>query len=131
MIEQLLLVDPGVWQAQGVLSQVELECHSLAARYHIDAPRHPADDVIRASNDAKNPELPQIFVNIRTIKHGNANRVETEAPAICAPKPYSRLMKELETHVRLCPEQYGWIHKRFKGRPEPYPDIYQTQKQSA
>ena len=37
----------------------------------------------------------------------------------------TRLMKELETYVRRCPEQYGWIHKRFKGRPEPYPDIYQ------
>ncbi len=42
----------------------------------------------------------------------------------------ARLMKELETYVRQCPEQYCWIHKRFKGRPEPYPDIYQTQKQS-
>ena len=37
----------------------------------------------------------------------------------------TRLMKELETYVRRCPEQYGWIHKRFKGRPEPYPDLYQ------
>ncbi|MEE8093368.1 MAG: lipid A biosynthesis lauroyl acyltransferase [Gammaproteobacteria bacterium] len=36
----------------------------------------------------------------------------------------TRLMKELETYVRQCPEQYCWIHKRFKGRPEPYPDIY-------
>jgi KDO2-lipid IV(A) lauroyltransferase len=42
----------------------------------------------------------------------------------------TRLMKELETYVRQCPEQYCWIHKRFKGRPEPYPDIYKTQKQS-
>jgi hypothetical protein len=55
----------------------------------------------RSSNDAENPELPQIFVNIRTIKHGNANRVETEAPAICAPKPYSRLMKELVSQIPL------------------------------
>ncbi len=40
----------------------------------------------------------------------------------------TRLMKELETYVRQCPEQYCWIHKRFKGRPEPYPDIYNKQK---
>jgi hypothetical protein len=53
----------------------------------------------RASNDAELPELPQIFVNIRTIKHGNSNRVETEAPAILAPKPYSRLMKELVSQI--------------------------------
>lgn len=55
----------------------------------------------RSSNDAENPELPQVFVNIRTIKHGNAHRVETEAPAICAPKPYSRLMKELVSQIPL------------------------------
>jgi hypothetical protein len=53
----------------------------------------------RASNDAELPELPQIFVNIRTIKHGNSNRVETEALAILAPKPYSRLMKELVSQI--------------------------------
>jgi KDO2-lipid IV(A) lauroyltransferase len=40
----------------------------------------------------------------------------------------SRLMKELELYVRQCPEQYCWIHQRFKGRPEPYPDIYSKQK---
>jgi hypothetical protein len=55
----------------------------------------------RASNDAELPELPQIFVNLRTIKHGNTNRVETEAPAILAPKPYSRLMKELVSQIPL------------------------------
>jgi hypothetical protein len=48
-----------------------------------------------ASDDAALPELPQVYINIRTIKHGNVNRVETEAPAILANKPYSRLMKEL------------------------------------
>jgi hypothetical protein len=55
----------------------------------------------RSSNDAESPVLPEVFVNIRTIKHGNANRVETEAPAICAPKPYSRLMKELVSQIPL------------------------------
>ena len=53
----------------------------------------------RASNEADLPELPQVFVNIRTIKHGNANRVETEAPAILANKPYARLMKELVSQI--------------------------------
>jgi KDO2-lipid IV(A) lauroyltransferase len=35
-----------------------------------------------------------------------------------------RLTRLLEDHIRLCPEQYWWIHKRFKGRPPPYPDVY-------
>jgi KDO2-lipid IV(A) lauroyltransferase len=30
----------------------------------------------------------------------------------------------LEEHIRRAPEQYYWIHRRFKGRPLPYPDPY-------
>lgn len=36
----------------------------------------------------------------------------------------ARLTRRIEEYIRLCPEQYWWIHKRFKGRPEPYPDAY-------
>jgi KDO2-lipid IV(A) lauroyltransferase len=35
-----------------------------------------------------------------------------------------RLTKVLEDYIRLCPEQYWWIHKRFKGRPAPLRDLY-------
>ncbi|MEZ5566703.1 MAG: LpxL/LpxP family Kdo(2)-lipid IV(A) lauroyl/palmitoleoyl acyltransferase [Gammaproteobacteria bacterium] len=30
----------------------------------------------------------------------------------------------LEDHIRMVPEQYYWLHRRFKGRPAPYPDPY-------
>ncbi len=30
----------------------------------------------------------------------------------------------LENHIRKCPEQYFWIHKKFKNLPEGYPDFY-------
>ena len=30
----------------------------------------------------------------------------------------------LEEQIRKCPEQYYWVHKRFKNRPEPLPDAY-------
>lgn len=36
----------------------------------------------------------------------------------------ARLIRCLEDYIRLCPEQYLWIHQRFKGRPAPYPDVY-------
>jgi KDO2-lipid IV(A) lauroyltransferase len=36
-----------------------------------------------------------------------------------------RLHALLEAHIRTCPEQYYWIHKRFKGRPEPLPNVYE------
>ncbi|MEX2496564.1 MAG: hypothetical protein WD448_10770 [Woeseia sp.] len=30
----------------------------------------------------------------------------------------------LERQIRLCPEQYYWVHRKFKNRPEPLPDVY-------
>lgn len=30
----------------------------------------------------------------------------------------------LEDHIRTCPEQYFWIHRKFKDLPEGYPDHY-------
>lgn len=35
-----------------------------------------------------------------------------------------RINDLLEEHIRATPEQYYWIHRRFKNRPEPYPDPY-------
>ena len=30
----------------------------------------------------------------------------------------------LEAHIRRCPEQYFWIHRKFKDLPDGYPDYY-------
>lgn len=30
----------------------------------------------------------------------------------------------LEDAIRRCPEQYLWTYRKFKGRPEPLPDVY-------
>jgi KDO2-lipid IV(A) lauroyltransferase len=30
----------------------------------------------------------------------------------------------LEDYIRVAPEQYLWMYKKFKGRPAPYADIY-------
>lgn len=30
----------------------------------------------------------------------------------------------IEKHVRRCPEQYYWVHRKFKNLPEAYPDYY-------
>ena len=35
-----------------------------------------------------------------------------------------RLFAALESYVRQAPEQYLWLYKKFKGRPPPYPDVY-------
>ena len=30
----------------------------------------------------------------------------------------------LEEHIRRCPEQYYWVHRKFKNRPDTLPDVY-------
>lgn len=35
-----------------------------------------------------------------------------------------RLFALLEDYIRLAPEQYLWLYKKFKGRPPPLPDPY-------
>jgi KDO2-lipid IV(A) lauroyltransferase len=35
-----------------------------------------------------------------------------------------RYVAALEIHIRSCPEQYFWIHRKFKNLPESYPDYY-------
>jgi KDO2-lipid IV(A) lauroyltransferase len=36
----------------------------------------------------------------------------------------ARFHEVLEDFIRKCPEQYYWVHRRFKNRPEPLPDLY-------
>ncbi len=35
-----------------------------------------------------------------------------------------RINRLIEEHVRHAPEQYFWVHKRFKARGEGYPEVY-------
>jgi len=35
-----------------------------------------------------------------------------------------RYVAVLEEHIRTCPEQYFWIHRKFKDLPDEYPDFY-------
>jgi len=35
-----------------------------------------------------------------------------------------RYIEVLEEHVRRCPEQYFWVHRKFKDLPDKYPDYY-------
>jgi len=36
----------------------------------------------------------------------------------------ARLNEVMEVLIRKAPEQYYWVHRRFKGRPDGYPDPY-------
>jgi Kdo2-lipid IVA lauroyltransferase/acyltransferase len=35
-----------------------------------------------------------------------------------------KYLEILERQIRLCPEQYYWVHRKFKNLPEPLPDFY-------
>ena len=35
-----------------------------------------------------------------------------------------KYLQILERQIRLCPEQYYWVHRKFKNRPAPLPDVY-------
>lgn len=35
-----------------------------------------------------------------------------------------KYLEILERQIRLCPEQYYWVHRKFKNRPEALPDVY-------
>jgi KDO2-lipid IV(A) lauroyltransferase len=37
-----------------------------------------------------------------------------------------RLTALLEAYIREAPEQYLWTYRKFKGRPQPMPDVYRT-----
>ena len=45
-------------------------------------------------------------------------------PSACTIADAETFSRMIETQVRVVPEQYLWIHKRFKGLTEDYPDYY-------
>ena len=45
-------------------------------------------------------------------------------PSECAVADAERFNRLIEAQVRCVPEQYLWIHRRFKGLTPDYPDYY-------
>lgn len=48
----------------------------------------------------------------------------TDFPSGDMEKDAGRINSLLETQIRKAPEQYYWVHRRFKGRPDHLPDPY-------
>ena len=48
-------------------------------------------------------------------------------PSDCSVSDTERFNRMIEAQVRLAPEQYLWIHRRFKGLTQDYPDYYGRQ----
>jgi KDO2-lipid IV(A) lauroyltransferase len=69
--------------------------------------------------------LPYFF---RRLPNGRY-RVDIGAPLADFPsdsprRDAERLFGLLEAYIRLAPEQYLWLYKKFKGRPAPLADVY-------
>jgi KDO2-lipid IV(A) lauroyltransferase len=69
--------------------------------------------------------LPYFF---RRLPDGNY-RVDIGPPLADFPsdspaRDSQRLFALLEEYIRLAPEQYLWLYKKFKGRPPPFVDVY-------
>jgi KDO2-lipid IV(A) lauroyltransferase len=45
-------------------------------------------------------------------------------PSASPARDAERLVRLLEDYIRLAPEQYLWLYKKFKGRPPPFTDPY-------
>jgi KDO2-lipid IV(A) lauroyltransferase len=78
---------------------------------------------LAAISDA--PVLPYFF---RRLPDGNY-RVDIGAPldgfpSDSATRDTQRLFALLEQYIRLAPEQYLWLYKKFKSRPPPFGDAY-------
>ncbi len=72
-----------------------------------------------------------VIVPFLPLRHANGARYTLEflPPLENFPGPDAetdaiRLNTLLEGMIRRAPEQYYWVHRRFKGRPEGYPDPY-------
>jgi KDO2-lipid IV(A) lauroyltransferase len=69
--------------------------------------------------------LPYFFRRLPSGRY----RVDIGAPLADFPsdsprRDAERLFGLLEAYIRLAPEQYLWLYKKFKGRPAPLPDPY-------
>jgi KDO2-lipid IV(A) lauroyltransferase len=59
----------------------------------------------------------------RAVIHPPLENFPSESPVADA----ERFNRMIEAQIRLAPEQYLWIHRRFKGLTQDYPDYYGQQ----
>ena len=80
----------------------------------------------RIANVSAAAIVPFFFCRLRD-RSGYVLRFHPEIegiPSADARDDTARLMRVVEAFVRECPEQYLWIHRKFRGRPTELPDAY-------
>jgi KDO2-lipid IV(A) lauroyltransferase len=81
-------------------------------------------EIVRLGNALVVPVLPQRFS--ATGRYSlEIQPALNNFPGATPEEDALRVNALLEAHIRKVPEQYYWIHRRFKGRPAPLPDPYE------
>jgi Kdo2-lipid IVA lauroyltransferase/acyltransferase len=87
----------------------------------------PAATVLSLSRFARLGKAKVVPVVTRMTKTGYTLEVMPawqNFPTADARSDTARMNAELEVYIRSMPEQYYWVHKRFKTRPAEEPDLY-------
>jgi KDO2-lipid IV(A) lauroyltransferase len=89
----------------------------------------PAVTNVAASKLAKISGATVLTYFFRRLADGTGYVVDIGPPLVDFPTDdpaadTRRLVALLESYIRLAPEQYLWLYKKFKGRPAPFPDLY-------
>ena len=94
------------------------------SKSHIGTANVAASQIIRVSKASVVPYLPRRLDNGKSYELVFLPALE-DFPGGSLEADAERLNKILEGQIRKAPEQYYWVHRRFKGRPAEYPDAYQ------
>jgi len=71
-----------------------------------------------------------LHLSVKRIEHNNKYQLVIHSPLHNLPsnnytEDTQRIMQQIEKSVRLAPEQYLWIHRRFKTQPNGLPPFYE------
>lgn len=93
----------------------------------------PAATNVSTSRLAKLTGAVVLLYSHERLKNGAGYRVVihpamADYPSNCAESDAERFNHFIEDEVRRIPEQYWWIHRRFKGLTPDYPDYYRVAK---
>jgi KDO2-lipid IV(A) lauroyltransferase len=103
----------------------QMDSHGQLVRFFGE----PAMTSLATSKLARLSGAPVVPFSYRRASKSGLYELEFHAPlppAADALASTDALVRRLEDFIRAAPEQYQWLHRRFKGRPAEWPDPYRT-----